>query len=150
MFNANILTADNIGNVYTEDLGTTFSGEAIKFIWKSPFLALGNLHRRKLIDEFYFVLDDFNNNSFDCSVYKDYDSLYSEDFERIDSTHFEYLIWDKEIEEEQQETPEKKYCWVLENETAPIWAIGTEVLEKAEEYKKQHEEEQICRGWGEE
>ena len=53
VFNDKILTADDIGNVYMEDIGNSFDGKPINFMWKSPFLSLGNPSVRKSIDEFY-------------------------------------------------------------------------------------------------
>ena len=80
-FNSHIFTADVDGKIYREDFGTSFNGEAIKFMWKSPFLALGNVLHRKLVDEFYFVLDDIHDNKFKFSLFKDYDSEYKDDVE---------------------------------------------------------------------
>lgn len=129
-FNSYIVTADKDGKIYYEDYGTTFDGQSISFMWKSPFLSLGNVHHRKLIDEFYFVLDDLNDNKFNFSVYKDYDSEYSEDMECIYSRHYQQLIWADENSPDNNE----KYCWAKENEIIPVWSIGTDVLEKAEIY----------------
>lgn len=128
-FNSYILTADDNGRIYKEDFGTTFDGKSINFLWKSPFFSLGNVHHRKLIDEFYFILDDVNDNKFKFSVFKDYDSNYSEDEEFITSRHYNHLIW------ADNESPDKiEYCWSTENSEAPIWSINTDVLEKAEIY----------------
>lgn len=126
-FNSNILTADTQGKIYREDYGTTFDGENIKFMWKSPFLSLGNVHHRKLIDEFYFVLDDLHDNNFNFSVYKDYDSGYSDNLECICARHFNQLVW---ADAKSPDNPD--YCWAKEENIAPIWAIGADVLEKAE------------------
>lgn len=126
-FNSRIVTADKLGRIYYENFGTTFDGKAIPFIWKSPFLALGNVHHRKLIDEFYFVLDDLNDNNFQCYMYKDYDSGYSDDREQISSRHFNHLVWADEYSPD-----DAIYCWAKEDEEVPIWSIGTDVLEKAE------------------
>ena len=122
-----ILTADNQGNVYRENFGQTFNGESIKFLWKSPFLAFGNPHRRKLIDEFYFVLDDAIDNKFDFSVYKDYDSILADDPEKIYSIYFDHLIWADD------NTPDNLPChWANEEDNMPTWPINKDVLEKAE------------------
>lgn len=126
-YNGHILTADADGNIYKEDFGTTFDGEAIKFMWKSPFLAITNAHHRKIIDEFYFLLDTEFDNDFNFSVYKDYDSEYSDDIEHITSVHTEHLIWADDS------TPDSKPChWTPENEGIPIWPINKDTLEKAE------------------
>lgn len=127
LFNSSILTADKNGKIYREDFGTTFDGKSIEFMWKSPFLSLGNVHHRKIIDEFYFVLDDLHDNNFNFSVYKDYDSQYSDNYECIASRHFNQLVWG---DESSLETPEN--CWGEDEDSIPIWAIGSDVLEKAE------------------
>lgn len=127
IFNDYILTADNKGKIYREDFGTTFSGEPINFIWKSPFLAIGSAHHRKLIDEFYFILDEAYDNNFNFSVYKNYDSEYADDAEKIYSLHLEHLIWADE------ETLDKLPChWALDEDKIPIWPVNTDTLEKAE------------------
>lgn len=127
LFNDYILTADNSGKIYREDYGTSFDGKPIKFIWKSPFLAIGSAHHRKLIDEFYFILDESYDNNFDFSVYKDYDSEYQDDTEKIYSIHLEHLIWADD------DTLDKLPChWAKDDETVPIWPVNTDTLEKAE------------------
>lgn len=126
-FNSKIVTGDDSGRIYYEDYGTTFDGKSISFLWKSPFLSLGNVHHRKLIDEFYFVLDDLHDNNFKFSIFKDYDSGYSEDKERITLRYHNHLIWaDDSMPDESQ------FCWALEDADGPIWSINTDVLEKAE------------------
>lgn len=127
-FHSYILTADTEGNVYYEDYGTTFNGESISFMWKSPFLSLGNVHHRKLIEEFYFVLDDEYDNKFQCSVYKDYDGKCADDYEHIVSRHFNQLVWAKNDDGDSNDSN----CWANIDENVPIWTIGTDVLEKAE------------------
>lgn len=125
--NQYLLTADNEGKIYREDFGNTFSGEPINFMWKSPFLSLGNVLHRKLVDEFYFVLDDVKDNNFKFSIYKDYDSEYPEDAEFICSRHYSHFIWSGE------NTPETaQYCWAQEDAIIPIWPVTTNVMEKAE------------------
>ena len=119
IFNSNILTADENGNIYIEDIGSSFNGDAIHFLWKSPFLSLGNVHHRKMIDEFYFVLDDLHNNKFECSIYKDFDSTYSTDYELINATRFDCMLWADENTDEN----DIKYCWTNENSSTPIWSI---------------------------
>lgn len=127
LFKTFILTADTQGRIFREDYGTTFNGEAIKFMWKSPFLSLGKLLRRKLIDEFYFILDDLNDNKFKFSLYKDYDSEVSDDAELIYSKHYSHFIWGGD------DTPDDlQYCWSLEENDAPVWSVTSEVMEKAE------------------
>lgn len=122
-----IITADVEGKIYYEDYGTTFNGESIKFMWKSPFLSLGSFHHRKMIDEFYFVLDDLHDNNFNFSVYKDYDSGYSDNMECVVSRCFNQLIWADENSKDISD-----YCWTPEDKEIPVWSIGTDVLQKAE------------------
>ena len=122
-----IITADSEGKIYYEDYGTTFNGESIKFMWKSPFLSLGSFHHRKMIDEFYFVLDDLHDNNFNFSVYKDYDSGYSDNMECVVSRCFNQLIW---ANENSSDIPD--YCWTPDDKQTPVWSIGTDVLQKAE------------------
>ena len=123
-----IVTADTTGKIYIEDYGKTFNGEAIKFIWKSPFLSFSNPHHRKLIDEFYFILDNEYDNKFNFSVYKDYDELYPEDKELIYTKHFNQLVWATE----NTTTDDISSCWAHDNANIPVWAIGTDTMEKAE------------------
>ncbi|MBR6723212.1 hypothetical protein IKL64_07135 [bacterium] len=127
MFKSYILTADDSGKIYREDYGGTFNNDPILFMWKSPFLALGNVLHRKLIDEFYFVLDDINDNKFKFSLYKDYDSEYKDDVELIYSKHFSHFIWGGE------DTPSTiEYCWHDGSSEIPVWSINSNPKEKAE------------------
>ena len=127
LFNDYILTADDKGKIYREDYGSTFDGVPINFLWKSPFLSLGAIHHRKIIDEFYFILDEAYDNKFDFSVYKDYDSEYCDDAEKIYSVHFEHLIWADD------EMSDKLPChWAKDDENIPIWPVNRDTLEKAE------------------
>ena len=128
IFNSYIVTADKNGKIYIEDYGDTFDGQAIGFLWKSPFLSLNNVHHRKLIDEFYFILDNEYQNYFNFYVYKDYESSYADDPELIYSNHYNQLTWAGDS------TPstEISYCWASEESNAPIWAIASDTLEKAE------------------
>ena len=127
IFDYNILTADNTGNIYIEDRGNDFNGEPIKFMWKSPFFAIGSAHHRKMIDEFYFIIDESFDNHFDFTVYKDYDSEHSDDPETIYSIHLEHMIWADDT------TSDNTPChWALDDENIPIWSVNTNTLEKAE------------------
>ena len=122
-----IFTADKNGKIYKEDFGTTFNGEPIKFLWKSPFLAITAPHHRKMIDEFYFLLDTEFDNNFDFSVCKDYDSEYSDDIEKVYSIHREHLIWADDM------TADDLSChWPSDEESIPIWSINKDTMEKAE------------------
>lgn len=127
MYNGLVYTADKDGNVYKEDFGTTFNGEAIKFIWKSPFLALSNPHHRKMIDEFYFLLDTEYDNDFNFSVYKDYDSEYSDDTERIFSVHQDHLIW-----ADDDMSDDLPCHWTPDGASVPVWSVNKDTMEKAE------------------
>lgn len=127
MFKSFVVTADNLGRIYREDYGTTFNGECIDFMWKSPFLSLGNVMHRKLIDEFYFILDDLQDNKFNFSLFKDYDSEYSDDSELIYSKHYSHFIWGGD------NTPDDiQYFWSNDDSDIPVWSITTNVMEKAE------------------
>lgn len=127
LFNSQLLSADSNGKIYREDYGNTFNGEVISFMWKSPFLALGNVLHRKLIDEFYFILDDINDNKFKFSLFKDYDSEYKDDVELIYSKHFSHFMWAGD------DTPESaEYCWNLDDSEIPVWPINSNPREKAE------------------
>lgn len=128
VFNTYILTADTEGKVFREDYGGTFNGEVIQFMWKSPFLALGNVLHRKLIDEFYFILDDINDNKFKFSLYKDYDSEYKDDVELIFSKHFSHFMWAGENTPDNDAT----YCWHDGESEIPVWPINSNPKEKAE------------------
>lgn len=127
LFKDKILTADSTGKIYKEDTGFTFNGEPVKFIWKSPFLSVGSAHHRKIIDEFYFILDDMYDNNFNFSVYKDFDSQYCDDAEKIFSIHQEHFIWADE------NMCDGSPCyWSEDDEEMPIWPINRDILEKAE------------------
>ncbi len=123
-----ILSSDSAGKIYIENYGTSFNGQAIDFMWKSPFLSLNNPHHRKMIDEFYFILDDERDNKFNFSVCKDYDGNFSDDKEVIYSTSYEQLIWG-----DNTQNSDTLHSWGAENDaTIPVWSIGTDVIEKAE------------------
>ena len=127
IFKYNVLSADKKGRIYQEDYGTTFDGTPIDFMWKSPFLALGEAHHRKIIEEFYFILDEAYDNNFDFLVYKDYDSETPDDIEKIYSVHLEHMIW------ADNNTHDNLPChWALDEENVPIWSVSRNSLEKAE------------------
>ena len=127
VFDGYVYTADDEGNIYKEDFGTSFNGEPIKFMWKSPFLALNSPHHRKIIDEFYFLLDTEYDNNFNFSVYKDYDTQNSDDIEEINSIHQRHLYWASD-----NSTDPYSNTWALDNENYPIWSVNQDILEKAE------------------
>ena len=61
------------------------------------------------------------------NIYKDYDSEYSDDIERIYSIHQEHLIWADD------NTPEGMPChWTPDNASVPVWSINKDTMEKAE------------------
>nr|DAH88790.1 MAG TPA: stabilization protein [Caudoviricetes sp.] len=127
IYNAKIYTADKDGKIYKEDFGTSFAGKPIDFLWKTPFLAITKPHHRKMIDEFYFLLDTEYDNDFNFSVYKDYDSGLSDDAEHIYSVYQDHLIWADE------KTNENLPCyWARDDETIPVWPVNKDALEKAE------------------
>lgn len=127
VYDGYVFTADKNGKIYKEDFGTTFNGQAITFMWKSPFLAITTPHHRKMIDEFYFLLDTEYDNDFDFSVYKDYDSEYSDDIEKIYSIHQDHLIWADD------EMSDAYPChWTPDDASVPVWPINKDTMEKAE------------------
>ena len=127
MFKGNVLTFDDIGNIYIEDFGKDFCGQPIDFIWKSPFLAIKDAHHRKLIDEFYFVLDCEFDNNFNFSVYKNFDDNFPDDKDYVSNINYDHLIWADE------KTNDYLPClWASESATVPIWSINSETLEKVE------------------
>ena len=127
IFKGNILTYDNLGNIYIEDFGRDFCGKPIPFMWKSPFLALKNVHHRKLIDEFYFVLDDEHDNNFNFSVYKNFDTGYPDDKDIVHNINYDHLLWAGE------DVAENLPCyWGEDNAIVPIWSVNSETLEKVE------------------
>ncbi len=128
LYDGYVLTADNQGRIYREDFGVTFADKPIKFMWKSPFLSVGAAHHRKIIDEFYFLLDEEFDNDFDFSVYKDYDSDFSDDIERIFTLNPDHMIW-----ADDDNTPAQyPMKWPLDEENTPVWAVGRDTMEKAE------------------
>ena len=121
-----VLTADKTGNIYKEDINNSFNGEAIEFMWKSPFLGLGNPTIRKSIDEFYFILDEAYENNFKFSVYKNFDAESRDDVEHIYSNNFENLVWYK-----------GNFDFALndswsDDDNYAVWAIDVETKFKAE------------------
>ncbi len=127
IFKNNVLTYDDAGNIYIEDFGHDFCGKPIDFMWKSPFLALKDAHHRKLIDEFYFVLDCEYDNNFNFCVYKNFDDGFPDDKETVHNINYEHLLWADET------TQDYLPCkWAEENTRVPIWSISSETLEKVE------------------
>ncbi len=127
MFKNNVITFDNEGNIYIEDFGRDFCGKPIEFMWKSPFLALGNAHHRKFIDEFYFILDCEFDNNFNFCVYKNFDSGYPDDKEFIHNINYEHLLWADET------IADYMPCkWAVEGAKLPVWSVNSETLEKVE------------------
>lgn len=127
VFNGYIYTADANGKIYKEDFGITFNGLPIEFVWKTPFFSINAPHHRKIIDEFYFLLDTEYDNNFNFSVYKDYDSENSDDSEVIYSVHPDIMIWADD------NTKDSLPChWAEENSSVPVWAISRDSMEKAE------------------
>lgn len=124
VFDGKILTADSLGNVYQEDIGNTFDGAPISFMWKSPFLSLGNPTIRKSIDEFYFILDESYENNFTFSVYKNFDSENKDDIDKIYSTNFDNLHWT-------DESKNLNDVWSSEDNLA-LWSVSADTMYKAE------------------
>lgn len=126
-FKKGIITADNEGNLYLEDVGNTFNDEPIVFKWKSPFLSITNANHRKIIDEFYFLLDSEYDNDFYFSVYKDFDSECPDDREHISTFHREHFIWGDDREDYITNN-----IWPDDDDNIPVWSINKDVMEKAE------------------
>lgn len=126
IFDDNILTADETGKIYKEDFGTSFNGAPINFVWKTPFLSIGDTNVRKTIDEFYFVLDESYDNNFNFSVYKNYDSEYKDDVELVYSANYDNLNWD-----DNNSTIEQNFIWDNDDSSA-LWAVSADAVYKAE------------------
>lgn len=123
-----LLSADTSGKVYREDFGNTFNGNAVDFLWKSPFLAAGDSNVRKTIEEFYFILDETYDNNFNFSVYKDYDSEYKDDADLIYSINSDNLVWYGD-----NLTKDLNYTWHDDTATtSTLWATGANSVCKAE------------------
>lgn len=121
-----ILTADEKGNIYKEDYGNTFNGTAIDFMWKSPFLAIGDSNVKKTIEEFYFIIDEAYDNNFNFSVYKNYDSEYQDDTTLIYSSNSSNLIWGGD-----DIYTDLNFNW-NGSSSSSVWAIGVDSRYKAE------------------
>lgn len=93
-FQNQILSCDNLGCVFIEDMGSSFNGEPIEFCFKTPFFSLGQPNVRKTIEEFFLLLDQETDNNFIFSVFKDYNGFYEEDIENVKLTDLESLIFD--------------------------------------------------------
>ncbi|MBR1680375.1 hypothetical protein IJ707_01135 [bacterium] len=126
IFHNYIVTADDKGNLYKENINNSFDGKPIEFMWKSPFLGLGDPTIRKTIDEFYFILDEAHENNFNFSVFKNFDSENRDDVEKIYSNNYENLVWYKENLEFALHD-----SW-SDDEDEAIWAMDTESQYKAE------------------
>lgn len=133
IFSGYILTADKDGKVYKEDFGNTFSGSPIEFLWKSPFLAIGDSGVRKTIEEFYFILDETYDNNFNFSVYKNYDSEYKDDADAVNSINSDNLVWDGNNLSSELNT---SWNYDQDDGTNPVhytvWATGADSVFKAE------------------
>ena len=89
-------------------------------------MGLGNPTVRKSIDEFYFILDEAQENNFKFSVYKNFDAQSRDDVEHIYSNNFESLVWYKD-----------NFDYVLndswsDDNNYAVWAIDVETKFKAE------------------
>lgn len=91
-----IYTASADGQVFLEDYGHSFNNEPIRFLWRSPFFALGEPNLRKCVDSFYFLLDDSGDNNFMFNTCKDYDVSALDDEIRIKTDEHQYLVWDSD------------------------------------------------------
>jgi len=133
VFGEYILTADICGKVYKEDFGNTFNGSAIEFMWKSPFLAIGDSSVRKTVEVFYFILDETYDNNFNFSVYKNYDSEDKDDADTIYSINSDNLVWDGDNLSSSLNT-----SWNYDSDDGSdaihyaLWATGADSIYKAE------------------
>lgn len=133
VFDEYILTADTTGKVLIENFGNTFNGDAINFMWKSPFLAAGDSNVRKTIEEFYFVLDETYDNNFNFSVCKDYDDQYKDDADVIYSSNSDNLIWNGD-----NISTDANFYWNYDQDDGAgeivyaLWATGADSVYKAE------------------
>lgn len=89
-----IYSVNSDGDVFIEDLTSTFNGETVRFKFSSPFLTLGEPNSRKTVDEFYFIFDESRDNRFNFAVSKDYLSSEKDDLERISDYQPRTMIWD--------------------------------------------------------
>lgn len=133
LYDEYIITADNTGKVYKEDFGNTFNGNPIEFMWKSPFLAIGDSSIKKTIEEFYFILDETQDNNFNFSVYKNFDETYKDDEDSIYTTSSQNLIWYGE------NISESLNCsWKYDSDdgtgtvATSVWSTGSDSVYKAE------------------
>lgn len=127
LFHSYLISADTEGNIYREAHGTSFNGKSIDFMWKSPFLALGSVLKKKVIEDFYFLFDDSNDNKFKFSIYRDYDSEYKEELEPVYSKLPTHFLW-----ADDNSPDEPIYCWYDGESDIPVWTIGSNSLEKVE------------------
>lgn len=133
LYNESVLTADKTGKIYKEDFGNTFNGEAISFMWKSPFLASGDSNVLKTINEFYFILDESFDNNFNFSVYKNYDDTYQDDEDIVYSYNSENLLWHGD-----NVSNSTNCSWNYDSDDGKettvysLWAIGANSVYKAE------------------
>lgn len=111
-FDETLICGTSDGRILIEDSGSTFDGVPIEFVWKSPFLSLGNPNERKIIDDFYFLISDRSDNNFLFRAYKDYDTLDAQDHEHIVSENRQNMIWGGEVE------TSERYNWAQESDTS--------------------------------
>ena len=95
--NGRVFSATESGQVYLEDAGNSFDGKPISFLWKSPFFSLGEPNVRKTVEDFYFLFDENNNNRFDFSTYKDFDSEFEDDHMPVEVYDPTCIIWDTDL-----------------------------------------------------
>lgn len=126
LLDEDLLTADRDGKIYKEDIGLTFNGAPVCFMWKSPFLGIGNPNVRKTIDEFNFVLDESYDNNFHFSVYKNFDSEYKDDLDLVYSTNSDNLNWHGDNLSETQ-----NFYWDDDSKES-LWAVNVDSSYKAE------------------
>lgn len=94
LFDGQVVCGTADGKILLEDMSNAFEDVPVNFMWKSPFIALGNASARKEIDEFVFLLDDEVENRFKFSLYKNYDAITKDDVELVFSGDIYNMIWD--------------------------------------------------------
>lgn len=135
-YGSEIISATSDGRILLENTGSDFDGVPITFEWKSPFLALGAVNTRKLIDYFYILFSDTVDNNFKFCAFKDYDTLDAQDADTISVFNLSNLIWADDA------LDGAAFCWAGENtdsadgsadgSSIQRWAVPCEVAQKVD------------------
>lgn len=134
-YDRQIISATEDGEILLEDSGSTFNGAPIEFQWKTPFFALGAPNTLKSIGEFYILISDHVDNNFDFCTFKDYDTLDSQDYERITVNNSANMLWASDV------SGGENCLWATstpsDDETGLVapsarWAVPSEIAQKVE------------------